>query len=81
MSSNVVERAIRPITLNRKKALFAEYDDEGKNWGRIASFIETYKPNNVVPYAYLEATLEAIATGHLAARIEVLMPWNFDKQA
>jgi hypothetical protein len=30
---------------------------------------------------YLKATLEAIAKGHPAARIDELMPWNFDKQA
>lgn len=32
-------------------------------------------------YAYLKATLEAIAKSHPAARIDELMPWNFDKQA
>jgi hypothetical protein len=32
-------------------------------------------------YAYLKATLEAIAKGHPAARIDELMPWDFDKQA
>ncbi|MEP6019863.1 MAG: transposase domain-containing protein [Paracoccaceae bacterium] len=26
---------------------------------------------------YLKATLEAIAKGHPAARIDELMPWNF----
>ncbi len=26
-------------------------------------------------------TLEAIAAGHPAARIDELMPWHFDKQA
>jgi hypothetical protein len=30
---------------------------------------------------YLKATLEAIAAGHPSARIDELMPWNFDKQA
>lgn len=37
--------------------------------------------NGVEPYAYLKATLEAIAKGQPAARIDELMPWNFDKQA
>jgi transposase len=32
-------------------------------------------------HAYLKATLEAIVKGHPAARIDELMPWNFDKQA
>ena len=79
MDSNVVERAIRPIALNRKNALFAGHDEGGRTWARIASLIETCKLNNVEPYAYLKTTLEAIARGHPAARIDELMPWNFDK--
>ncbi len=79
MDSNVVERTIRPIALNRKNALFAGHDEGGRNWGRIASLIETCKLNDVEPYAYLKATLEAIAAGHPAARIDELMPWNFDR--
>jgi transposase len=81
MDSNIVERAIRPIALNRKNALFAGHDEGGRTWGRIASLIETCKLNKVEPYAYLKATLEAIAAGHPAARIDELMPWHFDKQA
>lgn len=79
MGSNIVERTIRPIALNRKNARFAGHDEGGKNWGRIASLIETCKLNNVEPYAYLKATLEAIAAGHPAARIDQLLPWNFRK--
>ena len=51
MDSNVVERAIRPIALNRKNALFAGHDEGGRTWGRIASLIETCKLNDVEPYA------------------------------
>ena len=77
MDSNVVERAIRPIALNRKNALFAGHDEGGRTWARIASLIETCKLNDVELYAYLKATLEAIAAGHPAARIDELMPWNY----
>ena len=77
MDSNVVERTIRPIALNRKNALFAGHDEGGRTWGRIASLIETCKLNGVEPYAYLKATLQAIAAGHPASRIDELMPWNF----
>ncbi len=79
MDSNIVERSIRPIALLRKNALFAGHDEGGRNWGRIASLIETCKLNNVEPYAYLKATLEAIARGHSSAQIDVLMPWNFPR--
>ncbi|MEP2093074.1 MAG: IS66 family transposase [Paracoccaceae bacterium] len=77
MDSNIVERTIRPIALNRKNALFAGHDEGGRTWARIASLIETCKLNDVEPYAYLKATLEAITAGHPAVRIDELMPWNY----
>ena len=46
--------------------------------GRIASLIETAKINGVEPFAYLKATLEAIAAiGHPQSGIGDLLPWNF----
>jgi transposase len=77
IDSNGVENLMRPIALNRKNALFAGHDEGGKAWGRIASLIETAKINGVEPFAYLKATLEAIAAGHLQGRIDELLPWNF----
>jgi len=77
IDSNKVENLVRPIALNRKNALFAGHDEGGKAWGRIASLIETAKINNVEPFAYLKATLEAIAAGHPQQRIDELLPWNF----
>ncbi|WP_373424793.1 transposase, partial [Mesorhizobium sp. SARCC-RB16n] len=41
IDSNVVERLIRPIALNRKNALFAGSDGDGEHWAAIASLIET----------------------------------------
>jgi len=49
---------------NRKNALFAGHDEGGIAWGRIASLIETCKINDVEPFAYIKATLTAIAAGH-----------------
>jgi transposase len=77
IDSNSVENLIRPIALNRKNALFAGHDEGGKAWGRIASLIETAKINGVEPFAYLKATLEAIANGHPQNRIDELLPWDF----
>ncbi|MCR9110849.1 transposase domain-containing protein [uncultured Marivita sp.] len=37
----------------------------------------TAKNKGVEPFAYLKATLEAIAAGHPASRIDELFPWNF----
>ncbi len=63
IDSNRVENLVRPIALNRKNALFAGHDEGGIAWGRIASLIETCKINGVEPFAYLKATLTAIASG------------------
>jgi transposase len=51
IDSNVVERAIRPIALNRKNALFAGSDGGAEHWAVIASLIETCKLTNVDPYS------------------------------
>lgn len=77
IDSNSVENLIRPIALNRKNALFAGHDEGGRAWGRIASLIETAKINGVEPFAYLKATLHAIAAGHPQGQIDDLLPWNF----
>ncbi|PVH27210.1 IS66 family transposase [Pararhodobacter oceanensis] len=77
IDSNSVENLIRPIALTRKNALFAGHDEGGRAWGRIASLIATAKINGVEPFAYLKATLEAIAAGHPTRRIDDLLPWNF----
>ena len=65
-SASVVES--RPVALTSPSR---------KAWGRIASLIETAKINGVEPFAYLKATLEAIAAGHPQNRIDDLLPWNF----
>ena len=64
-----------PWPSQERNALFAGHDEGAAAWGRIASLIETAKINGVEPYAYLKATLEAIAAGHPASRIDELLPW------
>lgn len=81
IDSNRVENLMRPIALNRKNALFAGHDEGGVAWGRIASLIETCKINGIEPFAYLSATLTAIAKGHPQSRIDELLPWNFSTAA
>jgi transposase len=75
MDTNLVENQIRPLTLTRKNALFAGHDEGGRTWACIASLIATCKLNDVEPYAWMKATLEAIADGHPRSRIDELMPW------
>ena len=45
LDNNTVERAIRPICLSRKNALFASGDDGGARWAAMASLVETCKLN------------------------------------
>lgn len=80
IDSNVVERVIRPIALNRKNALFAGSDGGGENWANIASLIETCKLNGVDPQAYIAETLTKIVSGHPNSGIDELMPWAFASQ-
>ena len=75
IDTNAVENRIRPLVLTRKNALFAGHDEGARNWGRIASLIETAKMNGVDPAAYLTAILEAIARGHPKSRLDELLPW------
>jgi hypothetical protein len=77
IDSNVVERSIRPIALNRKNALFAGSDDGGEHWAIIASLIETCKLNAVDPQGYLTDVITRIANGHPNSRLDELLPWSY----
>jgi hypothetical protein len=79
IDTNVIERTIRPIALNRKNALFAGSDEGGANWAIIASLIETCKLNAVNPHAWLADTLTKLVNRWPASRIDELMPWVYDK--
>ncbi|RAZ92242.1 IS66 family transposase [Mesorhizobium hawassense] len=77
IDSNVVERSIRPIALNRKNALFAGSDGGGEHWATIASLIETAKLNSVDPYAYLADVIVRIVAGHPQNQLDHLLPWAY----
>jgi len=75
MDTNIVERSMRPVALNRKNALFAGHDDGAANWACIASLIETCKLNGVDPEAYLAAVLARLVNLWPASRLDGLLPW------
>ena len=77
IDNNTVERAMRPIALSRKNALFAGSDEGGAAWGVLASLIETCKLNGVEPHAYITDVLEKIVAGWPANRIDDLLPWAY----
>ncbi len=68
--TNPVERAIRPIALSRKNALFAGSDEGGENWAAIASPIETCKLNAFDPQRYLTDLLTRLVNRWPKARID-----------
>lgn len=80
IDSNVVERAIRPIALNRKNALFAGSDGGGEHWAVIASLIETCKLIGTEPHAYLADVITKIVNGHPNSQIDDLLPWAYSTE-
>jgi transposase len=75
LDTNIVERSIRPLVLNRKNALFAGHDEGAENWACIASLIETCKLHGVDPQAYVADVLTKLVNLWPASRIDELMPW------
>jgi hypothetical protein len=73
----VQERAIRPICLSRKNALFASGDDGGERWALIASLVETCKLNGVDPQRYFTDMLTRLVNGWMESRIDELTPWHW----
>jgi transposase len=75
LDTNIVERGIRPIVLNRKNALFAGHDEGAENWACIASLVESCKLNGVDPQAYFADVLTRLVNLWPASRLDELMPW------
>ena len=70
LDTNTVERAIRPICLGRKNALFASVDDRGARWAAVASLVETCKLNGVDPQRCFTEVLTRLVDGWPNSRIE-----------
>ncbi len=77
LDTNIVERSIRPLILNRKNALFAGHDEGAENWACIASLVETCKLCGVDPQAYLTDVLTKLVNLWPASRLDELMPWAY----
>lgn len=75
LDTNPVERAMRPIALNRKNALFAGSDEGAEHWAILATLIECCKLHGANPAAYLEDVLTRLVGGHLNSRLDELTPW------
>jgi transposase len=77
IDNNTAERAIRPVTLQRKNALFAGHQLGAENWAAIASLVETCKMLDIEPYAYLCDVLARIITRADTDPIDDLLPYNW----
>jgi hypothetical protein len=86
LDTNTVERAIRPVTLCRKNALFAGAPRlrrgrlrGGRHWAIVMTLIQTAKLNAVEPLAWLTDVLERIVTGRTKNHeLDTLLPWNWN---
>lgn len=76
LDTNAVERAIRPVALGRKNALFAGSDGGAARWAVVASLVETAKLNGVEPYAWLRDVLTRMVDGHPASKLDELLPFK-----
>lgn len=65
------------MALTRKNALFAGSDGGAENWAVVSTLIETCKLNGVDPMAYIADVLAKIVDGHLASKLDELMPWAY----
>jgi len=77
LDTNTVERAIRPVTLGRKNALFAGSDGGADRWATISTLITTAKLNEVDPQAWITDVLQRMTDGHPINRVDDLLPWNW----
>jgi transposase len=77
LDTNTVERAMRPVALGRKNALFAGSDSGARHWAIVATLIQSAKLNNVDPLAWLTDVLERIVSGRTRRhQLDTLLPWN-----
>jgi transposase len=78
MDTNVVERAIRPVTITRKNSLFAGSDAGARHWAIANTLIQSCKLNGVEPLAYLTDVLQRIVSGRTKNHeLHALLPWNW----
>jgi len=82
LDTNTVERAMRPVALGRKNALFAGADSGAEHWATVASLIQTAKLNEIDPLAWLTDVLERIVSGRTKRNeLHQLLPWNWKAYA
>ena len=78
LDTNAVERAIRPVALNRKNTLFAGSDSGACHWATMMTLIQTAKVNGIEPLSYLTDILQRIVSGRTKSHeLQSMLPWNW----
>lgn len=75
IDNNLVENAIRPITLGRRNWLFTGSERAGRRAAAIQSLLATAKLNDLEPLAWLKDTLEKLPSWP-HSRIDELLPFR-----
>ena len=66
------------FALGRKNHLFAGSDRGAVRWAMLCSLIATAKLNGVERHPNLKDVVERLSTGHSIARLDDLLPWNWE---
>jgi transposase len=81
IDSNTVERAMRPVPLNRKNALFAGSGEGAKNWAMLAPLVKTCKLHGINPEAYFADILTKLINNWPNRRLGKLLPCIWTPEA
>lgn len=79
IDNNIVENALRGVSLGRKNFLFMGADSGGERAAAMYSLIGSCKLGDIEPEAYVRHVLTHIAD-HPINRIDELLPWNLAAQ-
>ena len=80
IDNNATERAIRPFVIGRNNWLFSDTVKGAKASANLYSLIETVKDHGLEPYRYLCHIFKELPNAQSLESIEILLPWNVDKQ-
>jgi len=72
--SILVENAIRPFVIGRKKFLFCDTVNGANASANLYSLVETAKANGIEPYGYLKAVFTQLPNARTLEEIEDLLP-------
>ena len=81
LSTNAIERAIRPFVVGRKAWLFADTQSGATASARLYSLVETAKANGLEPWAYLDRLFTLLPLATERADYEALLPWRIELPA